>query len=450
MRKLTLKYLQQDKKSGSYFYRRRVPDALRARILQGEFFEHLGLSEEEAMRNWARVHQEIEHVLGLARDGITGLSEADQRRRLVEMLEDYGADPYGPGQDRNERTWREAKADRIVDQYQNPVTGQYDDLPDNERSIASAFSKGVSKDAVEATVTDAFALYLKEKPLAVPEQHKKQVQRFGRAERRLIGVFRGDRKLAEITRGDVRAWRDMRVAAGVAPATIRREKNDISAVLGLAISELDTKAENLFRGLRITGATAGGHKDRMPLPSSVLEGVYDALADQTELLRIWTVLDFTGARPSEIRMLRIDEFHLDAEFPHIVIEPREGRTLKTQWSTREVPLVREALNVGQGLVEGAKGVVMAFPRYCGEGGMDRLSAAFNKRVRQHTSDPKHSTYSLRHNMKDRMREAEIYPDTAKAIEGHAFSMGQDASYGAGVGLRKKSEALERALAGYRA
>jgi hypothetical protein len=48
-----------------------------------------------------------------------------------------------------------------------------------------------------------------------------------------------------------------------------------------------------------------------------------------------------------------------------------------------------------------------------------------------------------------MREAEVFPETAKAIEGHAYSSGQDANYGRGVGLRKKAEALERALNGYR-
>ena len=449
MRILSVKYLQRDKKSGIYSYRRRVPKELTERMPQGEIFERLGRSDEEVLRNWTLVHQRIEHQLELARSGLTGLSEADRKERLVAMLQEYGADPHGPGRDENEKTWREVKADRIVDQYQNPVTGQYDDLPDDKRSIASAFTGGVSKEAVEPTVADAFIFYLKEKALPVPEQRKKQIQRFGRAEIRLIGILQGDRKLSEVTRKNARAWRDMRVAAGVSPTTIRREKNDISAVISLAISELDTKAENLFSGLQIVGASAGGREDRKPLPELVIEGMYEALSDHPELLMIWTLLDFTGARPGEVRMLRVDEFRLDADVPHIAIETREGRTLKTQWSTREVPLVGAALSEALKLVDGAEHREIAFPNYAGTGGMDRMSAALNGRIRKLTADPKHVAYSLRHNMKDRMREAEVFPETAKAIEGHAYSAGQDASYGEGVGLRKKAEALNNALSGYR-
>ncbi len=68
MRKLALKYLQHDTKSGTYSYRRRVPTSLKELTPQGEFFEYLGKTEQEAIRNWPIVHQRIEHSLGLARE----------------------------------------------------------------------------------------------------------------------------------------------------------------------------------------------------------------------------------------------------------------------------------------------------------------------------------------------------------------------------------------------
>jgi hypothetical protein len=52
-------------------------------------------------------------------------------------------------------------------------------------------------------------------------------------------------------------------------------------------------------------------------------------------------------------------------------------------------------------------------------------------------------------MKDRMRSAEVFPETAKSIEGHALSDGKDASYGAGIGLKQKRKALKKAHRGYR-
>jgi hypothetical protein len=81
--------------------------------------------------------------------------------------------------------------------------------------------------------------------------------------------------------------------------------------------------------------------------------------------------------------------------------------------------------------------------------MDDLSKALNRRVRKLTKNPKHVTYSLRHNMKDRLRAAEIYPDTQQAIQGHAYAGGEAAYYGGPVSLQRKQEALEKALRGYR-
>ena len=59
------------------------------------------------------------------------------------------------------------------------------------------------------------------------------------------------------------------------------------------------------------------------------------------------------------------------------------------------------------------------------------------------------SYPSRHNIKDRLRFAEIFPDKAKAIQGHAYSARQDASYGGGYPLEQLKEALEKALRGYR-
>ena len=38
-------------------------------------------------------------------------------------------------------------------------------------------------------------------------------------------------------------------------------------------------------------------------------------------------------------------------------------------------------------------------------------------------------YSLGHNMKDRMRQAEVFAETARAIVGHSNGVGHAASYG---------------------
>lgn len=315
---------------------------------------------------------------------------------------------------------------------------------------ASALLAGVPEKAPGPSITDAFKFYLAENAKPILEQRKKQDQRYARAERNLISAVGSDKLIADLTKDDARKWRDMRVAAGMAPATVIREKNDIAAIIATALSELSDGGINPFANLKLPKAKAGRQEDRDPLPIAVIEGMYAALADEPDLLSIWTLLDFTGARPSEIRQLMVSEIVLSDPIPHIVIQERDDRTLKTSWSTRLVPLVGDALRVAGDIVRRRNNPkAPAFPRYAGAGGMDRLSAALSRRLRVLTKNPKHVAYSLRHNVKDRMRVAEVHEQTQKAIEGHAFGAGQEASYGGQLPLRQKRDGLLKALAGYR-
>ncbi|MDO6732887.1 site-specific integrase [Marinovum sp. 2_MG-2023] len=448
MKNVTVKYVKKSARDGHYVYRRRVPKVLAGKIPQTEFVKTLGRTLQDALVNYGPFHQRIEHMIALAKNGVTSLSPAEQRDRLVAMLQSWNADPHSPGRDDNERTWREVEADKLIDRYQNPETGEYEGVPEETHHVATALLGGVSAIAPGPTVTDAFKFYLEENAKSIPEQRKKQIQRFARAEKSLIAVLRADKLVSDITRADARKWRDMREAAGVSPATIKRERSDISTVVSTAISELDVPGINPFIGLKLKKAVEGRHEEREPLPPEVIVGVYSQLAKQPELLRVWTLLDFTGARPSEIRDLLASEIVLDHDVPHIVIRERYDRTLKTTWSRRTIPLIGDALQVAQDLVRGRNDPTSpVFPRYHGEGGMDRMSQALNRRIRKLTKNPKHVTYSLRHNMKDRMRQAEVYADTQKALEGHAFSKGQDASYGGEVPLETKRNALINALGG---
>ncbi|WP_298905566.1 integrase [uncultured Aliiroseovarius sp.] len=453
MRNVTVKYIKQDQRTGSYVYRRRVPKILEGMVRKREFITVIGKSLDEAMVRYGQVHQRIEHMINLAKNGVTGLSPSEQAKQLASLLETWGADPRGPGLSPNERTWREEEAGKLVDKYQDPETGKYVGVPEYEGALASALLSGVEQETHEVTVTDAFKFYLQEKEHKIPEQRKKQRQRFERSEKNLTAVLKGDRNLTDVSRADARAWRDQRVKQGVAPGTIRRELNDIRAVFNLANSELGTGNSNPFSGLKLKSSQVSRQDQRLPLPPEVLSGVYADLSvsrskDAKALSRIWCLLDFTGARPSEVRLLTFEEFVLDAAVPYILIQVREDRTLKTGWSSRKIPLVGDALEIAKGIASEGVGKDYVFPRFASAGGMDRLSTALTKLVRKHSEDPRHVPYSLRHNMKDRMRLAEVFPETARAIEGHAISAGQDGSYGGEFPLEKKRDALLAALYGY--
>lgn len=157
-------------------------------------------------------------------------------------------------------------------------------------------------------------------------------------------------------------------------------------------------------------------------------------------------LDHTGARPSEISELLHSEVILNHPVPHIVILERDDRSLKTTWSNREVPLVGPALEAAKVLLQGVgDGNAPLFPRFQGDGGMDGLSKALTKRIRVFAPDKKHVPYSVRHNMKDRFRAAEVFEVAQRALLGHSYGTGEAAPYAGAVSLEKKQEALRRTL-----
>lgn len=450
MPKIDVKYLKTDPRNGNLIYRRKVPKALASLYPQGEIVRSLGRQDQGGLAAYSRVHAEIEHQLTLAKHGSDGLTPVQRRDALAATLKGWGADPRSPGKTPEEREWREIAADALILPYQDPHTGDYEGVPATVHAEAVALLKGVDGQPPPPTVGDAFRAYLKEKQKSIPDHRRKQEQRFRRAEVRLIAALGGDKPLSGLTRADARAWRDQRIAEGVSPATICRERNDIAAVISFGMSELEHAAgTNPFSGLKLPQVASGRQQDREPLPEKVVAGVYADLANDPDLLAIWTLLDFTGARPSEIRQLRLAEFVVAHPIPHIVIRAHEDRTLKTTWSAREVPLVGDALSSAQGVLERRRAGEWAFPRYATPGGMDRLSAALGRRIRKHTTNPKHVAYSLRHNMKDRMREAQVFPQVQFAIEGHALGVGPEAAYGMGLTLAAKRDGLLKALAGYR-
>lgn len=181
--------------------------------------------------------------------------------------------------------------------------------------MAGALLAGVTQVPAKVTVRDAFAAYLAEHAKPIPEQNKKQEQRLNRSERNLIFVLGGDKPLAEVERADARAWRDLRLSQ-VSASTVHRERNDIGAVFNWAISEMDGAGnESPFKGMKLGGATEGRQDQRLPLDQAVIDNVYEDLKPHKDLLQIWTLLDHTGARVSEIRMLLVSEIVVDDPVP---------------------------------------------------------------------------------------------------------------------------------------
>lgn len=115
MRNITVKHTKPDPRNGHVNYRRRIPKALASSVGKTEFVTTPGRAQEDALVNYGPYHQKTEHMIALAKNGVAGLSPSEQRERLAAMPEGWSAAPFGPGQDENERTWRDAEAGRMID-----------------------------------------------------------------------------------------------------------------------------------------------------------------------------------------------------------------------------------------------------------------------------------------------------------------------------------------------
>ena len=151
--------------------------------------------------------------------------------------------------------------------------------------------------------------------------------------------------------------------------------------------------------------------------------------------RRWLIalISDTGIRLAEACGLLAEDIIINHQIPHLVIRPHHWRVLKTESSTRKVPLVGASLWAAQNLAKDTSSL-FAFPRYCSETGVkaDSASGALNKWIRPHV--PKGCViHSFRHSFRDRLREIECPPDVADQIGGWQ-TVGISQQYGEGYSL----------------
>lgn len=156
-------------------------------------------------------------------------------------------------------------------------------------------------------------------------------------------------------------------------------------------------------------------------------GALDGLNADARLVLLGMVN--TGYRPSEGANLQAHHIILDQKIPYIDIVA-EGRRLKTRRSKRLIPLTGVSLEVFREMPSGAE-------RYRDKPG---LSATLNKFLRANglVETPKHTVYSLRHGLEDRMLIAGVDERVRRDVLGHALDREE---YGEGGGLAMRRKAL---------
>ncbi|RWG22538.1 MAG: hypothetical protein EOQ55_03080 [Mesorhizobium sp.] len=234
-------------------------------------------------------------------------------------------------------------------------------------------------------------------------------------------------------------------------SSVDRYLNVVRAAINHAIREFDLSGViNPFMNLEAAPKDkAEPDKDkRRPFTLDEVAAITARIAyhAKTDLRRIWTILNGTGCRLAEVSGLRVTDVHLDDAIPHITVEWHDDRRIKNKVSRRNVPLLGAALEAAKEAVKAAGNATMLFPTYGRPKGASSASAALGKHVRACVADPKATTHSLRHLMKDRLRLAGVSKTDQDIVLGHS-SGGVGENYGGdpAVLLEVARRALEKAL-----
>lgn len=420
----------------------------------------LGATEQEALKRYPRVHAEAEKLFSEAvkraqgpvpteyayfRDGI-----AAARKMGFRQDRDF---PH-PREIEQDADWQARL--KVVEKLARKYDPNFDSLEDDddddiptiiptEADSALAQALVLNPAGTPApTLEDAKRLYLKER-VGGDEIKQMELERVFRLVREALGK---DRKLASIKREDAKDVRD-HMLDGRKASSVDRYLNVVRAVINHAIREFDlVGAANPFMNLEAAPKDrAEPDRDkRRPFTLDEVTAITARIASYAkgDLRHIWSLLNGTGCRLAEVSGLRVADVHLDHAIPHLTVEWHDDRRIKNKVSRRNVPLIGEALKAAKEAVEAAGNATMLFPAYGRPRGPASASAALGKHVRACVADPKATTHSLRHLMKDRLRLAGVNKSDQDIVLGHSSgSVGED--YGGDEArLEVARRALERA------
>ncbi|RUV25878.1 MULTISPECIES: tyrosine-type recombinase/integrase [unclassified Mesorhizobium] len=454
--KIEVKHIQKRGIAG-WRYRRKIPRELRAAAGKLEILIPLGSTEQQALKAYPRAHAQAEQQLRqwsrpqspVDSYGAPSLTEFEQFRLGRARLRALSLDPEWSGPDHEddpEALARELIAEQIADRYPVDEQGHPVGIGAEDRALIHALVLGERQQRPDPTLEDAKRLYLKER-VGEDETKQMELERVFKLVKEALGK---DRKLSSLKREDAKEVRN-HMLDGRKASSVDRYLNVVRAVINHAIREFDLNGvTNPFMYLEAAAKDkAEPDKDkRRPFTLEEAAAITTRVVAHAkdDLQHIWRMLQGTGCRLAEVSGLRVADVHLDHAIPHVTVEWHDDRRIKNAVSRRNVPLIGDALAAAKGAVEAAGNSVMLFPIYGRPKGANSASASLGKHVRACVTDPKATTHSLRHLMKDRLRLGGVSKSDQDIVLGHSSgSVGED--YGGDEArLEIARRALEKAFA----
>ena len=412
--------------NGSYRYKRNVPKALRQVIPKATVYRQLGDSYDEAIRRLPVVHAEVEALFDEERK----TPDSKRATGLVrERLGEWHANAFAEG---------------VVD----PEWDIMDDFVELAEDLEGRAPTAVTEQIASARVSqepmtlqkvlEEYRAYKSQDSAADRSLHT----RIERLRKDLVMVLGKNRvewtPLTDITRADANTFRDY-LLNRMAPNSVLRTLGVIKAAINHVIIEHDLDQRNVFQGIKIKGAGAS-REDRLPMTDSHVATLMTEYASNPTAYALFVILCDTGARLAEITGLEAKDVDLERSILHI--QPNDRRGLKTKTSARSIPLSQRAAEWLRGHKAGLSDSDPLFPKYARPRGSDAASAMLMKRLRRQISDKKITMHSLRHRMKDKLRNTGCPEAISLAILGHSTNT-VASNYGSGYALDIMREHMEQ-------
>ena len=193
---------------------------------------------------------------------------------------------------------------------------------------------------------------------------------------------------------------------------------------------------NPFQKVKLKETNQG---QRKPFTSEFIQSVFlksghlDGLPDELSILVRFLIN--TGARPSELIGLEIEDVNLQADIPHIHIRKNGTRSLKTEHSERQIPLLGVSLEAATEFVERD-----GWGKWLGKNMY--ATTAINKYFREQklVTDKERSLYSLRHWFQDQLTKNDVIDRAQAQLMGHKF---QRPKYGFGKDLAELKTIIDK-------
>lgn len=444
----------QRSRHGLWKYRRAIPVPLRKLAGKREINVTLGTRDEQiAQRNYVKTHGVTESYLTDLRKMLANPQHINSAKEASELGMAYLRQirmsyvPLAKLKARANEGGFISDYDQRLNYVEENLGIEVFDSDNRDSDIEDSWKAKAILGAlpeIQFCISDALRVYLAEKEPVLASMSPKKAKRFRLEMKRVVAYLTeamgGDKPLAELVRKDARTFRDFLIQKPLSVPSVNKYVKAAATMWKVSAQEMELATTNPFKGHAIVDPTPEREKRDL-----LTEGELSALLERrgnmnAQLSTILTLLAYTGARTNEIAGLCLADVTIKDDpltISEITIRPNNIRSLKNHSSRRTVPLLGEALVMVKALIaERTKASGFAlFERYGRDGGETAVSAALMKNLRAAGITQKTKTiHSLRHTIKQALRDVECPKDVSDAIQGHS-SGGVSDSYGSGHSVK---------------